>query len=105
MQAILYCDKRTDCIPVRDCPEALLPVCNISLIAYLLHYIEQKGFQKAILLAADERVRHVTEMLSLKMPIHYARSLASLHADMPTLLLRRLCIPDWDMGELFSLSR
>ena len=104
MQAIFYCDKRTDCIPVHDCPEALLPVCNISLIAYLLHYAEQKGFQKAVLLAADERVRHVTETLSLKMPVYYARSLASLHADMPTLLLRRLCVPDWDMGELFSLS-
>jgi len=105
MQAILYCDKHTDCIPVRDCPEALLPICNISLIDYLLHYIEQKGFQKAILLAADERVRHVTESLSFKIPVQYARSLASLHADMPTLLLRRLCIPDWDMGELFAFSR
>ncbi|MBR1528067.1 MAG: hypothetical protein IJ642_02045 [Oscillospiraceae bacterium] len=105
MQAILYCDKQTDCIPVRDCPEALLPLCNLSLIEYLLHYIEQKGFQKAILLAADDRVRHLTETLDFKIPIQYARSLASLHADMPTLLLRRLCVPDWDMGELFSLSR
>jgi len=105
MQAILYCDKSADCIPVRDCPEALLPLCNMSLIEYLLHYIEQKGFQKAILLAADERIRHRTETLSFKIPIQYARSLASLHADVPTLLLRQLCIPEWDMGELFALSR
>ena len=104
MQAILYCDRKTECIPLRDCPEALLPFCNIPLLEYLLHYIEQKGFQKAVLLAPDERVRHLAESLNLKISIQYARSMASLRADMPTLLLRRLCIPDWDMGELFSLS-
>ena len=103
MQAILYCDKKIDCIPVRDCPEALLPFCNVPLLEYLLHYIEQKGFQKAVLLAPDERVRHLAESLHLKMSVQYANSMASLRADMPTLLLRRLCIPDWDMGELFSL--
>ncbi|MBE6875263.1 MAG: hypothetical protein E7496_00790 [Ruminococcus sp.] len=103
MQAILYCDRKTDCIPVRDCPEALLPFCNIPLLEYLLHYIEQKGFQKAVLLAPDERVRHLAESLRLKISVQYARSMASLRADMPTLLLRRLCVPEWDMGELFSL--
>ncbi len=103
MQAILYCDKKTDCIPLRDCPETLLPLCNIPMLEYLLHYIEQKGFQKAVLLAADERTRHLVDSLHLQIPVHYARSLASLHADMPTLLLRRLCVPDWDMGELFTL--
>ena len=103
MQAILYCDKLTDCIPIRDCPEALLPICNIPLLDYLLHYIEQKGFRKTVLLAADERVRHLVESLHLTMPVQYARSLASLHADMPTLLLRRLCVPEWDIGELFTL--
>ena len=105
MQTILYCDKKTDCIPVRDCPEGLLKLCNIPLIEYLLQYIQQKGFQKAVLLAPDERIRNLVESLHLTMPVYYARSLASLHADMPTLLLRKLCVPDWDMAELFSLGK
>lgn len=103
MQAILYCDRKAECIPVPDCPEALLPVCNVSLLEYLLHYIERKGFQKAVLLAADERVKHLVDTLHLQMPVQYARSLASLHADMPTLLLRRLCVPEWEMGELLTI--
>ncbi len=103
MQTIIYCDRQADCIPVQNCPEALLPLCNIPWLEYLLHYIEQKGFQKAVLLAADERVRRLTENMHLKMPVYYARTLASLHADMPALLLRRLCVPEWDIGELLSL--
>ena len=103
MQAILYCDKITDCIPVKDCPEALLPFCNVPLLEYLLHYIEQKGVQNAVLLAADSRVHRLLDTMHLQMPVQFARSLASLHANVPTLLLRRLCIPDWDMGELLTL--
>ena len=105
MQAILYCEKRTEAIPVRDCPEGLLKLCNVPLLEYLLQYIEKKGFQKAVLLAADERIKNLIESLHLTLPVHYARSLAALHADMPTLLLRRLCVPDWDMAELFTLGR
>ena len=103
MQAILYCDKLTDCIPLKDCPEALLPICNVPLLEYLLHYIEEKGFRNAVLLTADSRVRNFADGLHLRMSVQYARSLASLHANVPTLLLRRLCVPEWDMGELLSL--
>ncbi len=105
MQAILYCDKKTEVLPIWDCPEGLLKLCNVPLLEYLLHYIEKKGFQKAVLLAADERTKTFIESLHLTLPVHYARSLAALHADMPALLLRRLCVPDWDMGELFTLGR
>ncbi len=105
MQAILYCDRQTDCIPAEDCPEALLPFCNIPLLEHLLHYIEQKGFQNAVLLAADDRVKAFLDTISLQMPVQFARSLASLHAHVPTLLLRRLCLPEWDMTEFFSLCQ
>lgn len=103
MQAILFCDKTADCIPVRDCPEALLPFCNVPLLEYVLQYIQEKGFQNAVLLAMDERIRNLVDTMHLQMPVQYARSLASLHANEPTLLLRKLCVPDWDMGELLTL--
>lgn len=103
MQAILYCDKRTECIPLQNCPEALLPLCNVPLLEYLLQYIQQKGFRKTVLLAVDERIRHLIDGLHFTMPIDYANSLEAIHADMPTLLLRKLCVPDWDFGELFTL--
>ncbi|MDE5564735.1 MAG: hypothetical protein K2I93_06235 [Oscillospiraceae bacterium] len=103
MQAILFCDKMTDCIPMQDCPEALLPFCNVPLLAHLLRYMEKSGFESAVLLAADERVRRMLDGLKLQMPVRFARSLAALRAQSPTLLLRRLCLPDWDMGELYAL--
>lgn len=102
MQAILFCDKMTDCIPMQDCPEALLPFCNVPLLAHLLRYMEKSGFQEAVLLAADERIRRMMDGLSLQMPVRFARSLAALRAEAPTLLLRRLCLPEWDMGELYA---
>ena len=103
MQAILYCDKKTDCIPVQDRPEALLPFCNVPLLTHLLLYMEHSGFQSAVLLAADEHIRRTLDGLRLQMPVRYADSLASLKAQAPTLLLRRLCLPEWDMGELYTL--
>lgn len=103
MQAILFCDKMTDCIPMQDCPEALLPFCNVPLLAHLLRYMEKSGFQGAVLLAADERIRRMLDGLSLQMPVRFAHSLAALKAEAPTLLLRRLCLPEWDMGELYAL--
>ncbi|MBD5142701.1 MAG: hypothetical protein K2K06_07385 [Oscillospiraceae bacterium] len=103
MQVILFCDKMTDCIPVKDCPEALLPVCNVSLLRYLLEYIQEKGFRNAVLLAVDERIRQLVDNMHLQIPVQFARSLAALHANTPTLLLRQLCLPDWDMGELLTL--
>lgn len=104
MQAILFCDKTATCIPMQDCPEALLPVCNEPLLARLLRYLEKSGFESAALLAADDRIRRLLDTLNLQMPVRFARSLASLRADTPTLVLRRLCIPDWEMGELYALS-
>lgn len=103
MQAILFCDKMTDCVPVKDCPEALLPFCNVPLLEYLLQYIQEKGFRNAVLLAVDERIERLVDSMHLQMPVQFARSLASLHANAPTLLLRQLCVPDWDMGELLTL--
>lgn len=103
MQAILFCDKMTDCIPMQDSPEALLPFCNVPLLGHLLRYMEKSGFQGAVLLAADERIRRMLDGLTLQMPVRFARSLASLRAESPTLLLRRLCLPEWDMGELYAL--
>lgn len=104
MQAILFCDKVTTCIPMQDCPEALLPVCNEPLLTRLLYDLEKSGFESAWLLAADERIRRLLDTLSLQMPVQCARSLAALRADTPTLILRRLCIPEWEMGELYALS-
>ncbi|MDE5754459.1 MAG: hypothetical protein K2H89_07965 [Oscillospiraceae bacterium] len=103
MQAIFFCDKLIQFIPVRDCPESQLMLCNIPLLEHLLKYIQEKGFRNAVLLGAEEQTRELADSLHLQMPVQYARTLASLHADTATLLLRKLCIPDWDMGELFSL--
>ncbi len=103
MQAILFCDKMADCIPVKDCPEALLPFCNVPLLEYMLQYIQEKGFRNTVLLAVDERIKNLVDSMHLQMPVQFARSLASLHANTPTLLLRQLCVPDWDMGELLTL--
>ncbi|MDE6730151.1 MAG: hypothetical protein K2J71_05185 [Oscillospiraceae bacterium] len=103
MQAVFFCDKFISCIPVRECPESQLTICNVPLLAYLLKYIQEKGFRNAVLLGTDEQTRELADSLHLRMPVQYVRTLASLHADTATLLLRRLCVPDWDMGELFSL--
>lgn len=103
MQAVFFCDKSVSCIPVRECPESQLTLCNMPLLAYLLKYIQEKGFRNAVLLGTDEQTRETADSLHLRMPVQYVRTLASLHADTATLLLRRLCVPDWDMGELFSL--
>ncbi|MDE5768026.1 MAG: hypothetical protein K2H82_01435 [Oscillospiraceae bacterium] len=103
MQAVFFCDKFISCIPVRECPESQLTLCNVPLLAYLLKYIQEKGFRNAVLLGTDEQTRELADSLHLRMPVQYVRTLASLHADTATLLLRRLCVPNWDMGELFSL--
>ncbi|MCR4646350.1 MAG: hypothetical protein K5695_13250 [Oscillospiraceae bacterium] len=103
MQAILFCDKMTSCIPVQDCPEALLPFCNEPLLARLLRCLERSGFEAAILLGADSRTQRMLDGLRLHMPVRAARSLRAVRSDTPSLLLRRLCIPDWEMGELYAL--
>ena len=103
MQAILFCDKMTECIPLQDCPEALLPICNEPLLAKLLQYLERSGFEAAVLLAADRRIRRMLDSLKLRMPVGFARSLTAVRSDTPSLLLRRLCIPEWEMGELYAL--
>ncbi len=105
MQAILYCDKTAECIPMQDCPEALLPFCNVPLLTHLLTYLEKSGFQNAVLIAAEERIRRTLDGLHLQMPVRFVDSLASLRAEAPTLLLRRLCLPEWDMGELYALCK
>ncbi|MBR3629493.1 MAG: hypothetical protein IKN55_03365 [Oscillospiraceae bacterium] len=103
MQAILFCDKMTECIPLTDCPEALLPICNVPLLARLLRYLERSGFEAAVLLAADSRIRRMLDSLPLQMPVRLARSLTAVRSDTPSLLLRRLCVPEWEMGELYAL--
>ena len=103
MQAILFCDRQADCIPLHDCPEALLPVCGKPMLAILLQYLETHGFTGAVLVAADSRVQRLPDTIPLQMPVRFVRSLAALRTEECAVLLRRLCIPDWDMGELHAL--
>ncbi|MEE5992674.1 MAG: hypothetical protein V3G42_05470 [Oscillospiraceae bacterium] len=103
MQAILFCNRFTECIPMQNYPETLLPFCNVPFLAHMLKYLEKSGFQSVTLLSADEQTKRMLDGLRLEIPIYHAVSLASLKAETPTLLLRRLCIPEWDMGELYSI--
>jgi hypothetical protein len=103
MQAILFCDRQTDCIPLQDCPEALLPYCNIPLIVHILRFLELHDFTSATLLSADAQVQQLVDSLPLHMSVQYGVSLGKLRAQAPTLLLRRLSLPDWDVGELETL--
>ncbi|HAJ96560.1 MAG TPA: hypothetical protein DCO72_02320 [Ruminococcus sp.] len=103
MQAILFCNRLTECIPMQEYPETLLPFCNVPFLAHLLKYLEKSGFQSVTLLSADEQTKRMLDGLRLQIPVCDTNSLASLKADTPTLLLRRLCIPEWDMGELYSI--
>lgn len=103
MQAVFFCDQFISCIPVHECPESQLTLCNVPLLTYLLRYVQEKGFRNTVILGADEQTRNLADSLHLRMSVQYVRTLASLHADTATVLLRRLCVPDWDMGELFSL--
>ncbi len=101
MEAILFCDGRTRCFPEETLPEALLPYCNIPLIARILRFLEQNGITKATLCRADKATRAFVESLPLGMALHWGEPPAQLPAR--TLVLRRLSLPDWDMGELQAL--
>lgn len=88
---------------MRDLPEALLPFCNVPLLAHILRFLEQNGFTETVLLNADARVRHFADSLPLRMALRFSAYTEELHTDAPALVLRRLCLPAWDMGELQSL--
>ncbi|MBR7037896.1 MAG: hypothetical protein IKI21_01425 [Oscillospiraceae bacterium] len=103
MQAIIFCDEPAVCLPMQDCPAALLPVGSAPLLVHLLTYLERMGFRRTVLLSGDPRVRRIPDTMHLTMPVRFARSMASLYAEEPTLLLRSLCLPVLDMGELHAV--
>ncbi len=109
MKAYLHCAEHAAVFPQRTCTEAMLPFCNMPLIAHILSFLEQQDFDAAVLLDADARTRaFVTELTgrqtSCRMDVQFAASAGLSPADMPALVLRRLCLPLWDMGELRSLG-
>ncbi|MBE6850221.1 MAG: hypothetical protein E7504_00555 [Ruminococcus sp.] len=104
MHAILFCDGQVSCIPVNAMPEALLPYCNIPLLAHILRYCEQSGITDITLVGADRSTRRFADSLPVQPQLHYAEPADSLRTEAPTLVLRRLCLPQWDMGELHSFA-
>lgn len=105
MKAFLYCGRPAKGLPLRDLPEALLPFCNVPLLAHILRFLEKNGFTEAVLLEAGEQVREFAGTLPLQIPLCYAAATESLRTDAPALVLRRLCLPDWNTGELQSLCQ
>lgn len=101
MKAILCCGAPVRCLPVRDLPEALLPIGCTPLIVHLLRFLSECGCTETILIDADDSVRHCADALNLRMQLRYEARLPV--CDAPTLVLRRLCLPDWDAGELCAL--
>lgn len=102
MKAILFCGKEAEELPWPEIPEALLPLCNIPLLAHILRYLEKNGFTEAVILHGSAEVRALVKELPLTMPVFCRETIVT---DAPTLVLRRLCLPDWDMGELHDLCR
>ncbi len=103
MHAILFCDKPVTCIPVQDMPETCLPYGNIPLLVHILRFLERSGFSGVTLVHADEETRALAESLPLQVELIFADTADAHRTTSPTLVLRRLCLPQWDMGELHAL--
>ncbi len=103
MNVILFCDQRTAFSPMQHLPEAVLPYCNIPLIAHILRFLERSQIPEVTLIGADEQVRAFVGTLPLHTSLHFAEDAAGVKLSAPTLVLRRLCLPEWDIGELLSL--
>ncbi len=100
MHAILFCDGFVSCIPVRSVPEALLPCCNIPLLSHILRFLERDGITDITLVGANRAVRSLADSLSISPQLHFTDSPENLRTQAPTLVLRRLSLPNWNMGEL-----
>ncbi len=103
MHAILFCDHPVTCIPVQDLPEALLPYGNVPMLAHILRFLERSGFTDVCLVHADAKTRALAERLPLRMGLHLTDTPANLRTAAPTFVLRRLCLPQWESGELHAL--
>ncbi len=100
MEALLYCDERARCVPGEALPEALVPYCNIPLLARILRALPEMGMTGVTLCRTDPETRAFVETLPLRIPVRWEAP-ARFAAD--TLVLHRLSLPGWDMGELLSL--
>ncbi len=100
MEVILFCDGQARCIPGEPMPEALLPYCNMPLIARILRFLSGTAVTGVTLCRADPRTREFVESLPLRMELRWEVP-ERLKAD--SLVLHRLSLPDWDMGELSAL--
>ncbi len=103
MNAILFCHHNVTSLPLHHVPEALLPYCNIPLIAHILRFLDREDVSAITLLGADAQVRELVGTLSVQTPLNFAESCDIPAISAPTLVLRRLSLPRWDMGELLSL--
>ena len=103
MNVILFCDQRTAFSPMQHLPEAMLPYCNIPLIAHILRFLERSQIPEVTLIGADEQVRAFAGTLPLHTCLHFAEDAAGVKLSAPTLVLRRLCLPEWDMGDRKSV--
>lgn len=103
MHAILFCRGEVSCIPVNSMPEALLPFCNLPLLAHILQFLERENFASVTLVGADADTKELADSLPLQIQLHFTDIPDRLRTQAPTLVLKRLCFPQWDMGELCSL--
>lgn len=103
MNVILFCDHNADFAPMQNVPEALLPYCNIPLLAHILRFFEQSSIQEITLIGAGEEVQEFAQTLPLQAFLRFAEHSENMLISAPALVLRRLSLPRWDMGELLSL--
>ncbi len=103
MEIILFCDSISHCIPGNPMPEALVPYCNVPLIVRILRFLSTKSLSRITLIHADEKTRKACEEVQLTIPLKFSDAPHS--GSTPVLLLRRLCLPEWDLGELADLCR
>ncbi len=102
MNAILFCQHNCDALPVHHLPEGLLSYCNQPLIAHILQFLAHNGISDITLVDADARLLAAVDALHIPVQLTTPEELPPCTA--PTLVLYRLSLPRWDMGELHSLA-
>ncbi len=103
MHAILFCTKEVTCIPVSSMPEAQLPFCNLPLLVRILQRLDREGVSRIVLVGADAGTRELADSLTLAAELCFSEKSEKIKIQVPTIVLRRLCLPEWDMAELESL--
>lgn len=98
MHAILFCDREVSCIPVKSMPEALLPFCNLPLLAHILQHLDREGFTRITLIGADADTKALADSLTLQAQLHFSDSFDDIRPHASALVLHRLCLPEWDMA-------